>query len=70
MIYPMFLCCVSGFLMLLLLYQVLPVLATVFAGFDAQLPWITTMLLELGDNLTLYLGQGMVVFLLVGGRYI
>ena len=67
MIYPMFLCSVSGFLMLLLLYQVLPVFATVFAGFDAQLPWITTMLLKLGDNLTLYLGQGMVVFLLVGG---
>ena len=48
MIYPMFLCSVSGFLMLLLLYQVLPVFATVFAGFDAQLPWITTMLLSWG----------------------
>lgn len=67
MMYPFFLCCVSGVLIMLLLYQVLPVFATVFAGFDAQLPWITQMLLGLGDNLTLYMGQAMLVMLLAAG---
>ncbi len=61
MIYPLFLCCASVVLIMLLLYQVLPIFATVFAGFGTQLPWITKMLLGIGDNLSLYLGKVLLV---------
>ena len=70
MLYPLFLCCASGILIALLLYQVLPIFATVFASFDAELPWSTQLLLELGDNLSLYLAQGLLLsFLLAGLLY-
>lgn len=49
--YPGFLCILSLGMVMLLIHQVLPVFATVFAAMDVNLPWITELLLGLGDNL-------------------
>ncbi|MGM9540921.1 type II secretion system F family protein [Anaerovibrio sp.] len=47
--YPGLLCILSAVLLVFLLYQVLPVFAEVFAGFNAELPWSTQLLLSLGS---------------------
>ena len=49
--YPGFLCILSLCMVVLLIHQVLPVFATVFTTMDVKLPWITELLLGLGDNL-------------------
>lgn len=49
--YPGFLCVLSLCMVVLLIHQVLPVFAAVFASMEAELPWTTNMLLKLGDNL-------------------
>ena len=67
MFYPLFLCCASTVLIILLLYQVLPIFATVFAGFDAELPWSTRILLDIGDNLSVYLLQMLLLVILLAG---
>lgn len=61
MLYPLLLCGLSIVLVIFLLYHVLPVFADVFAGFHAQLPWTTLLLLDIRDNLPVY------VFRLLGG---
>lgn len=48
--YPGLLCVLSAVLLMFLLYQVLPVFAEVFAGFNAELPWSTQLLLSMGSN--------------------
>ena len=53
--YPAFLTVVSMMMLVLLIHQILPVFATVFASMDAQLPWTTLMLLALGEHLQDYL---------------
>lgn len=55
MLYPLFLCCLSMVMAGFLLQQVIPVFAEIFAGFEAQLPWTTLLLLQIKDNLQLYL---------------
>ena len=47
--YPGLLCVLSAVLLVFLLYQVLPVFADVFAGFNVELPWSTQLLLSLGS---------------------
>lgn len=48
--YPGLLCVFSAILLVFLWYQVLPVFAEVFAGFNAELPWSTQLLLSIGGN--------------------
>jgi len=56
--YPAFLCFMSMAMVVLLIHQVLPVFAAVFASMDAQLPCTTELLLRLGDNLQMVLLYG------------
>ena len=48
--YPGLLCVFSAILLVFLWYQVLPVFAEVFAGFNAELPWSTQLLLSIGSS--------------------
>ncbi len=69
MAYPAFLCLVSLSMLMLLVYQVLPVFATVFASMGAKVPWTTELLLGMGEHLELVLlylcGGALGVFALV-----
>lgn len=74
LVYPCLLCVMSGVLIIFLLYQVLPVFAEVFAGFHAELPWTTQLLLKLRDGTGVYLagcGGALVMLLLhlLGRRF-
>lgn len=55
LVYPCLLCVMGGALIIFLLYQVLPVFAEVFAGFNAELPWTTRLLLQLRDSSVIYM---------------
>ena len=50
MAYPCLLCVIGAVLVVFLLCQVLPVFAEVFAGFGAELPGTTRLLIALSDN--------------------
>ena len=65
--YPAFLIIVSMMMLVLLIHQILPVFATVFASMNAQLPWTTSLLLEVGEHLQEYLlyAAGGVLFMMI-----
>ena len=54
MAYPCLLCAIGAVLVVFLLCQVLPVFAEVFAGFGAELPGTTRLLLALSDDFGLW----------------
>ena len=53
--YPAFLVIAGMMMLMLLIRQILPVFATVFASMNARLPQSTSLLLEIGEHLQQYL---------------
>ena len=73
MTYPCLLCLAGSAIVVLLLHQVLPVFAEVFAGFGAELPQITRLLLTISEHIA-YLafaavtGMVLIVLLCLAGK--
>ena len=69
MAYPCLLCIIGAVLVVFLLCQVLPVFAEVFAGFGAELPGTTRLLLALSDNFSAWaavMATGLLLFFALG----
>lgn len=66
--YPMIVCSIAGIVTILMLTMVLPEFAKIYASFDAQLPWFTTLLIQLSEGLIRY-GSGTVTLLILAATY-
>ncbi|WP_315709333.1 protein transport protein HofC [Brenneria uluponensis] len=68
--YPCFVIAVGIAVSLLMMTQVLPEFAQLYASFDAPLPWFTRTLLTLSDLITHYSVSGILILFLVSSIYI
>jgi protein transport protein HofC len=52
--YPLIVCSIAGIVTILMLTMVLPEFAKIYASFGAQLPWFTTLLIQVSTGLISY----------------
>lgn len=68
--YPLIVCSIAGIVTILMLTMVLPEFAKIYASFNAQLPWFTTLLIQISAGLARFGPMMALLIAIVGVFYV